>query len=208
MNLRFGPAAFAVLAFWSGTPFAAPSPDANAGADRAAPETPLRERSTFPLLGGFAFGKGFRFNDPYRLQTELGNSAESVSTTATYFDAFVGATIGNRGRFSNGIAVHASFALGGVPQEVITPSYLFFFRPLPRWGVLGRAGIPIVVEPDTNAGFELAAGGVFYATAAIGVTAEVVGDLFFGAATLDTSRTAIPLLSGQIGLLYEYEVLP
>ena len=74
--------------------------------------------------------------------------------------------------------------------------------------MFGRAGLPIVVEPDANLGFEIAGGGACFATASLGVTAELVGDLFFGAATLDQSRTAIPIVSAELGVIYEYEVLP
>jgi hypothetical protein len=111
-------------------------------------------------------------------------------------------------RLSHGAEFDLSVGLGGVPQEVVTPSYLLIFHALPRWAVRGRAGIPIVIEPDANAGFELAAGGIFFVTAALGVTLDVVGSLFYGAATVDSSRSAIPLASLELGLLYDYEVLP
>jgi hypothetical protein len=77
-----------------------------------------------------------------------------------------------------------------------------------RWLVFGRAALPIVVEPDANVGFEVGVGGLFRVTAALGISAELVGSLFYGAATLDNSRTAIPILSMQLGAVFEYEVLP
>lgn len=172
-----------------------------------APE-PLLVGSSYHLFAGLAFGRGTRFNNPYRLRTELGSDAQSLSLTATYLDAFVGATVGDAGAFSHGITAHASLALDGVPQEVVTPAYVLLVRPTPRFGLLGRAGIPIVVEPDLNAGFEAAAGGIFYVTASLGVTASLVGSLFYGAATLDSSRATIPVLSLEAGLIYDYEVLP
>lgn len=181
------------------------APPADEGPE--ASETPLPPRTAFHLFGGLAVGKGIRFNDPYRLQTELGDSAESLSLTASYLDAYAAATLNTRGKVSQGIALHASFALDGVPQEVLTPSYVFFYRPVPRWGLVGRAGIPIVIEPDASAGFELSGGGIFYLTAALGITADLVGDLFFGAATPDTPRTTIPIASLQLGVVYDYEVL-
>jgi hypothetical protein len=171
--------------------------------------TPLPVGATYDFFGGLALGRGVRFNDPFRLRTELGESAESLSLTASYLDAHVGAVVGGGGGvLSHGVAVHGSFALGGVPQEVLTPSYVLLARPSPRWGALARAGIPIVVEPDLSAGLEAAAGGVFYVTAGVGITASVVGSLFFGAATLDTGRTSIPILSFEGGAIYEFEVLP
>jgi hypothetical protein len=112
------------------------------------------------------------------------------------------------GPVAQGLAVHGSVALGGVAQEVLTPSYVWILRPDPRWAVVGRAGVPIVVEPDLNAGFEAAGGAVLYLTAGVGLTASVVGSLFYGAATQDSARTTIPLLSFEAGVLYDYEVLP
>ena len=173
-----------------------------------AADAPLRVGTPFHLMGGFALGRGVRFDNPYRLRTELGRDAQSLSLTAPYADLSIGATVGDAGPLSQGASVHASFALSGVPQEVITPAYVLFVRPTPRFGLLGRAGIPIVVEPDFNAGFEAAAGGIFYVTASVGVTASLVGSLFYGAATLESPRTSIPVLSLEAGLVYDYEVLP
>jgi hypothetical protein len=176
---------------------------------RNAVRTPLPVGSTYAFFGGLAAGRGIRFNDPFRLRTELGSSAESLSLTATYLDLHFGAVVGGGGgALSHGIAAHGSFALGGVRQEVITPSYVLLARVDPRWGVVGRAGIPVVVEPDLSAGLEAAVGGVFHLTAAVGVTASLVGSLFFGAATLDTGRTTIPVLSLEGGVVYDFEVLP
>jgi hypothetical protein len=123
-------------------------------------------------------------------------------------NAKLGATLRAGSKVSHGIELDASFGLGGVPQEVVTPSYVALFHATPRWTFRGRAGLPVVIEPDANVGFEAAVGGVFFGTAALGVTLDVVGSLFFGAATVETPRTAIPLLSMEIGVLYEYEVLP
>ena len=71
-----------------------------------------------------------------------------------------------------------------------------------------RAGVPVVLEPDLNAGFELGVGGAYMLTAALGVGAELAGSVFYGAATLDQSASVIPLLSFQAGLWVDYEVLP
>jgi hypothetical protein len=177
-----------------------------AGVSRA--DSPLPVGPSYHLFGGAGLGGGLRFNNPYRLRTELGRNAESLSLTAAYADLFAGATFGGAGPISHGATLHVSVALGGVPQEVITPSYVLFVRPIPRFGLVGRAGLPIVVEPDLNLGFEAAVGGIFYVTASLGVTASLVGSLFYGAATLDSPRTTIPVLSFEGGLIYDYEVLP
>jgi hypothetical protein len=190
--------------FWS----AHPADGDDAHPESAPIRTPLDVATPYRLSGGVALGRGIRFNNPYRLQTELGNDAESLSLTATYADVHLGVSFGGTGRFSHGAALHASFALDGVPQEVLTPSYVLLYQAAPRLELVGRAGFPIVVEPDTNVGLEVAAGTVFDLTAALGITASLVGDLFYGAATLDSSKTAIPVVSLELGLRYDYEVLP
>jgi hypothetical protein len=170
--------------------------------------TPLAVPSSYHLFTGFGFGGSFRFNNPYRLRQQLGDTAESISVPPPYFNARIGGTVRGAGKLSHGAEFDASFGLGGVPQEVLTPSYVVLYHATSRWVARGRAGIPLVVEPDFNAGFEIGAGGVFFGTAALGVTLDLVGSLFFGAATVESPRTAIPLVSLEIGILYDYEVLP
>ncbi len=160
------------------------------------------------LMGALALGRGLRFNNPYRLATPLGKTAESLSLTASYADLSVSGTLGDPDGLQHGLSMHLSAALAGVPQEVLTPSYMAAYRLPPRFWVWGRAGLPVVLEPDANVGYELAAGGAWLATAGIGATAELVGDLFYGAATQDKPVTAIPILSLQIGVVVDVEVLP
>jgi hypothetical protein len=181
---------------------------ADAASRSSAVRTPIEVGTPFRLFAGLSFGRGIRFNNPYRLQTELGDDAESLSLTATYTDLQAGLAFGGVGRFSHGGALNASFALDGIPQQVLTPSYVLLYRLDQRFELIGRAGIPVVLAPDSNVGFELAAGGIYRLTAALGLTASLVGSLFYGAATLETSRTTIPIASLELGLRYEYEVLP
>jgi hypothetical protein len=173
-----------------------------------APPTALKVGPSYHLFAGAALGESLRFNNPYRLHQELGDSAESLSLTPPYLNLKIGGTTRRAGLLSHGAELDASFALSGVPQEVLTPSYVILFHATPRWSFRGRGGIPIVVEPDFNAGFEVAAGGILFLTGALGVTLDAVGSIFFGAASIDTSRPAIPLASLELGMVYEYEVLP
>jgi hypothetical protein len=160
------------------------------------------------LYGALSVGRGIRFNNPYRLQTQLGDSSQSLSLTAPYFDVALGALLGSAGKLQHGLATNASFALEGIRQEVVTPAYVALLPLSPRWQVRGRLGIPIVIEPDASAAVELGLGGVFLVTAGLGFTAEAIGSLFQGAATLEESSTLIPIASLQLGVLVDYEVLP
>ena len=178
-----------------------------AGVARAEGELAAVDASrSYAQLQATAFvGDGLRFNNPYRLATPLGSSAESVSRTAAYADVGIAAAFG--AAFAHGAALRASFALEGVRQAVLTPSYLAWRR-WSAWALYGRAGIPVVLSPQTTWGLEAGVGGVWFARAGLGVAAELVGDVFYGAGTREVARPAYPVLSAQLGILGTYEVLP
>lgn len=183
---------------------------------RAEPAGNARYRT--PIPGGDAYfhtfatlglGKGLRFNNPYRLATPLGDDAQSLSWSATYVDVGLGAVRGPAYGLAHGAVLHLSIAAQGIRQEVLTPSYQALDRIADgRWLLLGRAGIPIVLEPDLTGGIELGVGAAYMITAGIGVQSEIAGSLFYGAATRERSVTTIPILSAQLGLFIDYEVLP
>ncbi len=160
------------------------------------------------LMGAASWGKGLRFNNPYRLATPLGDSAESVSATAGYLNLAVSVSSGNPSGLLHGGSLALSVATDGIPQEVLTPAYQIGLRLPPHFLAYARAGLPFVLEPDPNVGYELGVGGVYWLTAGIGASFELIGSLFYGAATQDTAATAIPILSGQLGVALSYEVLP
>ncbi|MDF3069323.1 MAG: putative secreted protein [Polyangiaceae bacterium] len=159
-------------------------------------------------LGGVAVGKGLRFNNPYRLQRVLGQDAESLSLSATYVDVHLGRTFSAPDGFEHGITAHLSIATDGIRQEVFTPSYLLLKRFSPRVLGLGRAGVPIVLEPDANVGLEAGLGGVYFFTASLGLGAELSFSTFYGAATIDRAVTVIPMTSLAIGVYFDWEHLP
>lgn len=180
--------------------------------DTAAAARSLRRMETasrpyFRGLATMAFGGGLRFNNPYRLQSQLGDDAESLSLTAPYLDLGLGITVGPPDGLQHGAALHMSLALSGVDQQVITPSYQALHRD-DRWMFYGRLGSPIIVSPDPNVGFELAGGLAFFLTGALGLNAELVGDLFYGAATREAQYTVYPILSAQLGVAVDLEALP
>lgn len=164
-------------------------------------------RPYFQVIATTLVGDGLRFNNPYRLATPLGSSAESLSRTAAYVDVGLAATMGNPTGLQHGISLRLSLALEGVQQGVFVPSYLGWYRKK-AWAVYGRAGIPIVSGPQPTWGIEAALGGAWFARAGIGLALELVGDVFYGAGTREKNIVSYPVLSAQAGLIVAYEVLP
>ena len=189
------------------------APAAGAAAPPGEDALTLRDLSGPPsryahLVGTFEFGKGVRFNNPYRLATQLGATAESTSLTSTYLDLSGGIAFGPPDGLEHGAALHLSFALAGVSQAVLTPTYFAAYRGPHRFLVYGRLGPSIVLTPDPTIGGELAAGFGWFFTARLAFAAEVVGDIYYGAGTPTKGITTYPILSGQLGLLVDYEILP
>jgi hypothetical protein len=178
---------------------------ANAADESYAPTD--RKLGWFDFFGTAFVGDGLRFNNPYRLATVLGSTAESLSRTAAYTDLGGAVLLGNPSFLAHGLALRVSVALEGVPQSVLVPSYMALHRFGP-WALYGRAGAPIVLSPDTTFGMEAGAGGVWFVRAGIGIAAELVGDVFYGAGTREVATPAYPVLSGQAGLWLSWEVLP
>jgi hypothetical protein len=188
----------------------APAPSGELDLAREPAKTPAAQRDgiyvhTFAEL---ALGKGLRLNNPYRLATPIGDSPESLSWSAGYLDLGLGAAFGPPDALQHGGQVSLSVALDGIAQEVLALSYIALL-PLGENALLrGRGGMPIVLDPDTSVGLELAAGGAWLFTGGFGISAELVGSLFYGAATLERPSTAIPLISLELGIWADYEVLP
>jgi hypothetical protein len=157
---------------------------------------------------GAAVGRGLRFNNPYRLRTQLGETGESLSLTATYFDTAVAMSFGDPDSIQHGGVLHMSFALEGIPQQAISASYLLSYvrwRPLLVRGWLGPS---LLTSPTTNLGAELGAGATIMLTGVWGLTADLVGSLYYGAGTEAAGYTVYPILSGQLGVAADFEVLP
>lgn len=160
-------------------------------------------------FSAISFGKGLRFNNPYRLSKPLGDTPDSLSLSAAYSDVSLGLVRGPARGLAHGAVLHLSIAAQGIPQEVLSVSYTALTRIGDgRTILLGRAGIPITLEPDLSGGLEMAFGAAYMLSAGLGVQSELVGSLYYGAGTADRSVTTIPILSAQLGLFIDYEVLP
>jgi hypothetical protein len=151
-------------------------------------------------------GDGLRFNNPYRLATVLGSQAQSLSRTAAYADVGAAMAFGDPTTLAHGLALRVSAAVEGVPQAVMTPAYLALHRWGP-WGAYARAGLPVVLTPEPTWGFEGGLGGIWFARAGLGLAAELVGDVFYGAGTRDVATPAYPVLSAQGGLFLSWEAM-
>jgi hypothetical protein len=171
-------------------------------------EEPFRTKEGYAqLFVSVMGGTGLRFNNPYRLATPLGDDAESLSRTAGYLDIGIAGTLGNPLGIQHGFAMRTTVAVEGVGQVVMTPSY-FGWRRWGAWAAFARAGTALVLSPKVTWGLEASAGGAWFFLGGVGVVAEVVGDIFYGAGTREVAVTTYPVLSGQLGILGTYEVLP
>lgn len=164
--------------------------------------------TSWRLLGQAAVGAGLRFNNPYRLQTQLGSDARSLSLTSGYVDLGVAAALGQPNGAQHGAALRLSVALAGVGQQVLTPSYFVAYRGEHAFMGYGRLGPSIVLAPDPNVGGEVAGGLAWFFTSGLGLTAELVFNVYAGAGTFERTPAVYPILSGQLGLVIDYEVLP
>lgn len=162
-------------------------------------------------VDGFAVasaGRGLRFNNPYRLEKQLGKNPESVSLTAPYGELGAVALFGLPTGLQHGAGLRYTFALSGISQTVVTPSYVLLHRGHPWAFPYARAGLPIVQKPDPNVGAEAALGVFAMVRGALGLTAEVGASGFYGAATREVSATFVPIWYGQVGVAFNWEILP
>jgi hypothetical protein len=159
-------------------------------------------------FGELMLGKGLRLNNPFRLATPVGDDPDGLSFTAWYLDLGIGAAFGPPAGLQHGGEVSLSIATDGISQQVMSLSYVAIYPITSQALFRGRGGIPIVFGPDSNVGMELAAGGAWLFTGGLGVSAELVGSLFYGAATDEKSSTSVPVISLEIGAWFDHEVLP
>jgi hypothetical protein len=181
------------------------SPSARAEAGSSEPFARPLPRSLH-AFAALSLGRGLRFNNPYRLATPLGETAESVSLSATYVDLGLAALLPAAPGWEHGPALDVLVALDGIGQLGITPSYLLRFQAARQLGLHGRLGVPLVVAPDASLGLEAALGPHVPISHGLGLTAELVGSVFFGAATEQKGVTTIPMLALQLGLCFDHRV--
>lgn len=195
-----------------GRPLAAAEPPAlsrpaTAAEQRASAAAGSAASRSLRLLAAVSVGKGLRFNNPYRLATPLGDTAESVSLSATYLDLALAALLPAVPLVEHGLSLDVLLALDGIGQLGLTPSYLLLFEPRRSLALRGRLGLPLVVAPDSSIGLEAGVGAQLPLGHGFGFVGELVGTVFFGAATEQRSVTTIPMLALQLGLCFDQRVL-
>jgi hypothetical protein len=163
---------------------------------------------TLELFAALSLGRGLRFNNPYRLATVLGSDAASLSLTASYIDASAAAVYGSADGLRHGAQFHVGGAIEGVRQPFLSVSYLLAGRPDDAWMLYARVGPSVLLGPDPNVGGELGASASWFVSQGLGLTSELVGNLYYGAATLDRQASIVPIVSLQLGVIADVELLP
>jgi hypothetical protein len=130
-----------------------------------------------------------------------------------FADALAGYVFGSDTEFAHGIGLGLSLNLsedggftapvGVMQQLVVMPSYLLYWNVAPELFALGHAGIPIAVTEGVSAGAEIGAALGYRLLAGFGAYTEAAVELFGGA-----NSTINPVLSFEVGLFLDYEVLP
>lgn len=115
---------------------------------------------------------------------------------------------------STNLESDGSFVSGVDPfqQWVIEAGYglhVPFGRPgAPTWVVGGHVSAALVASPDVTWGFEVGGDAAYHFLAGLGVYAELNVGTYFGAEDRFGNLTVNPLLALEVGLTWDYEVLP
>jgi hypothetical protein len=173
------------------------------------PTSAARARNAQPLLPRYL--ATWSVGMPLRLTLDKTLAQDRLAPAFT--DALVGYVFPSATHFAHGAGLGFSLNLtkdGGftepVPalqQVVIMPSYLLYWGAAPELFAFGHVGIPISVGAGTTAGVEVGAALGYRLLAGFGTYAEAGVDLFGGA-----NSTLHAMLSLEVGLFLEYEVLP
>jgi hypothetical protein len=130
-----------------------------------------------------------------------------------FVDALAGYVFGSETEFAHGAGLGLSLNLsedggftepvGAMQQLVVMPSYLLYWSVAPELFAFGHAGIPIAVTQGVSAGAEVGAALGYRLLAGFGLYTEAAIELFGGA-----NSTINPVLSFELGLFLDYELLP
>jgi hypothetical protein len=178
-------------------------------------EPALGPKQPAHVIGTVGGGVGVRLttHDEYQQDT----------LAPVFIDAFGAYVFEGRGTFRHGVGLGLSLNLtddgtrqlgpGEGEQLVVAPSYLALLRlvggEVPDVVTYGKVSLPLSVSPDLSPGLEVAFGGAYMLTAGLGIYAEVGVSAFLGGGSRGGDDVTIhPLVSGELGVLIDYELLP
>ncbi len=132
-----------------------------------------------------------------------------------FIDLLGGYVFEGSGTLRHGVTIGVSTNLTGdgtqqlgvdeLGQWVLSPGYLLYVDlndSVDGLVLMGKVGVPLSVSEEFSIGGELSAGLAYLFLAGFGVYGEVGASLFFGGGAVH------PMLSGELGVQFEYEVLP
>jgi hypothetical protein len=147
---------------------------------------------------------------PLRITRNVDFDQEVIAPV--FVDVLLGVALWTRG-WQHGIGLGASLNMtadggftepvGIAEQLVLMPTYLGYHALDDDFLLLGHLGVPIVLGATSTAGVELALGGGYRWLAGVLAYAELSSNMFIGAGT-----TANVLVSLELGIMLDYEVLP
>ena len=104
------------------------------------------------------------------------------------------------------------FGLDPFNQWTITPGYMlrigFPDNAAPDIWIGAKVGVPLTIAPDFSVGAELAASFTYMFLAGFGIYAEAGASMFFGADSRAGNLTVHPILALELGVAFDFEVLP
>ncbi len=182
--------------------------------DELMPREPTSEpREALRVIAGVGGGVSIRLVKNLEFQQER--------FAPSYLDVFGGVVLPGRGRLRHAVTLHVTanlsgdgnytFGLDPMEQWTFTPAYTARFAlqddPVPDFLIYGRFGVPLTVSPDFTWGVELDVGAAYMLLAGFGIYAEIGYSMFFGADDRGGDLSIHPLLSGELGVLFDIEVL-
>lgn len=171
-------------------------------------------------------------NDPWRLSAQVGGGAsirlsqnldfDQDRFAPSYLDVTLGVSWGQSGRIRHGYQLGVAFNLSGdgsfssgidaAEQWVLTPYYVLQLRfddeVVPDYFVLARVGVPLTIAPDFSPGIDLSGQFVYMFLAGLGAYVELSASMFFGGHLQGDSVSIHPLVSAEVGVHFDFEMLP
>lgn len=170
--------------------------------------------------------------DPWRLSLQVGAGAsirasqnldfEQDRFAPSYLDVTFGFQWKQSGRIRHGYQLGVGFNLSGdgsfnsgidaAEQWVVTPYYTLQLRFdddfVPDYFVNARVGVPLNIAPDFSPGIDISGQFVYMFLAGLGAYVELGASMFFGGHLPGDSVSMHPLVSAELGVHFDFEVLP